>query len=466
MACAGALSLLAWDGGPMAGGGMKGRRARASVAVVFVGVLAASAVAGAPAGAALDGAGLGAGRGRAGELDRSFGDGGIVLTDDAGASDLGNDVLVQPDGKVVAAGAWGATTGTTVTATFGVARYDHRGRLDRTFGGDGRVATDVGEGVDIANAVVRQRDGKLVAIGTTYGASGSEPRIALARYRPDGRLDPTFGDGGVVVTAVGEQAFADGAAIGPDGRVVVAGYTYGANEAVLARYTSNGELDPAFGDGGVVTTAFGGRYARAYDVAVGADGSIVTAGQAGFGDTDDWGVARFRPDGTPDPSFGGDGIATVSVSDLAYEDARSLALLPGGAVALLGYTDDTWVLARLGPDGTLDTRFGRAGVARTGIVGEAHDIVAQPDGKLVAVGRSTPTGADFDATVARFRSDGRPDRHFGTGGVTTTDVDAGTDEAAAVAIGPDGAILAAGTSYPVDNPTGYAADMLVTRYHG
>src|ERR1044071_6086577 len=136
------------------------------------------------------------------------------------------------------------------------------GDLDPTFEGDGKVLTDFNHSTDIANAVAIQADGKLVVVGTTYQDNDfSTEDFAVARYNPDGTLDKTFGTGGKVQTDFpGLAAVASSIVIQPDGKIVVAGgafplFTFLGNFE-LVRYNPNGSLDRSFGDGGIVTTFF------------------------------------------------------------------------------------------------------------------------------------------------------------------------------------------------------------------
>jgi len=449
----------------MAGWGGR-RRARPTIAMAIVAGTISLVAAATPAGGRLEGGD----RSRPGTLDRWFGHDGIVLTDHAGGGDSARDVLVQPDGAIVAVGTR-VVAGDRPTDDMAVARYDRHGRLDRRFGNGGRVATDFGGRLETAEAVLRQRDGKIVAAGSAWDPNGLGPDFAIARYQHDGSLDPTFGDGGTVTTSILENDYATSVALQRDGRILVAGYADGPPEgyasAVLIRYTTDGELDPTFGESGIVVTQFldeDRSNAWIEDIAVAPDGTIVAAGLAARLDRADWGVARFRADGTLDPRFGEGGVATVDTT-LEAERATGVALSPDGGITLLGAAENTWNLARLRPDGTLDPWFGDGGIVRAGIVGDPYDIAVQPDRRIVVGGRTSPSGNDYDATVARFRRDGTIDTSFGTNGVTTTDVAGGTQDANAVALQRDGDIVVAGTSEPIA-PTRTGADFLVARYHG
>ncbi len=124
--------------------------------------------------------------------------------------------------------------------------------LDPTFGNGGKVITDFNR-EDYANAVVLQPDGKLIVAGTTGGPTTSD--FLIVRYNGDGSLDTSFGNGGKVLTDFGMQDYAHAIAVQPDGKIVAAGVGEGpsSTNTVLARYNADGSLDSTFGIGGKVT---------------------------------------------------------------------------------------------------------------------------------------------------------------------------------------------------------------------
>src|SRR5262245_33812191 len=217
-----------------------------------------------------------------GTLDASFGTGGRVTTTIGGNFDFARGVVVQPDGKIVAAGVAMGDLG----SDFGLTRYNSDGTLDTSFGINGIATTDFGGNFEGAWSVALQEDGKIVAAGLTT-LSGIN-QFALARYNSDGTLDASFGTGGRVTTGFPGASVANAfsVALQPDGKVVVAGWTNidGGADFALARYTSTGSLDASFGTGGRVITAFadsqGLSLAGVFSVAVQPDGNIVAAGDA------------------------------------------------------------------------------------------------------------------------------------------------------------------------------------------
>ena len=169
------------------------------------------------------------------------------------------------------------------------------GDLDTTFGTGGVVTTSIGPGWDSAYGVAIQSDGKIVAAGSAH--NGSDNDFAVVRYTISGALDTTFGTGGVVTTSIGTgNDQASGIAIQPDGKIVAAGWAHSGSDYDFAvvRYTVSGTLDTTFGASGVVTTPIGPGSNRAHGVAIQPDGKIVAAGYADSGSDYDFAVVRYH----------------------------------------------------------------------------------------------------------------------------------------------------------------------------
>jgi uncharacterized delta-60 repeat protein len=231
-----------------------------------------------------------------GTLDRSFGDRGKVITNLKRSPDeWAAAVAIQPDGKLVVGG--GSLEG---DAEWVLARYQRDGRLDPSFGNTGSTLTKPGLlGTGEIRALLLTSGGKIVAVGGGSGR-GSSYRIAIVRYRPDGRVDPTFGRRGRVVTPVDSSFSANAfdAARQRDGKIVVAGASRG--RILVARYLRNGSLDPTFGKAGVaIRQPPESRSEYASGVALQGDGRIVVAGGSapldseGFPGASDFALARF-----------------------------------------------------------------------------------------------------------------------------------------------------------------------------
>jgi uncharacterized delta-60 repeat protein len=219
-----------------------------------------------------------------GRLDSSFGANGIAISDFSGYG--GYSAAIQPDGKIVVAGA--------VAGEFGLARYKINGKPDSSFGVNGKVITEMYYGT--ATSVAVQADGKIVAGGFSWWEYGSN--FEVMRYNPNGDRDISFGANGRV--SGGSETVVTSIALQPDGKIVVAG---GVNDqepysCILARYKTNGIPDSSFGLNGEVVTNFEIGTSDFYSsVAIQADGKIVAAGPSKL-TYYRGGVARYNGDNT------------------------------------------------------------------------------------------------------------------------------------------------------------------------
>ncbi len=344
-----------------------------------------------------------------GALDPTFGSGGRVLSriGSSGDNTVAIAEAIQGDDKIVVVGEWMHNS----HDYFAVVRFNANGSLDSTFGSGGKVVTAVGSIADFADAVSVQSDGKIVVAGDSYQGSGNID-FAVVRYMPTGALDPTFGTNGKVVTAFGRSYDEPNAmAIQSDGKIVLAGYTTNLNQSkfwfALARYTSSGSLDPTFGTGGRVVSAIGPTVeAFAFGVAIQTDGDIVAAGQSYNGTGNDFALARYSPLGVLDGTFGSGGSVTTTIGG----NARASAVLvqSDGKIVAIGVTGTTthsdFAVARYRTSGALDSTFGSGGIVTTDFASQNDAALAgaiQSDGKIVAAGfTESPPYPDF--AVARY----------------------------------------------------------------
>ncbi len=375
----------------------------------------------------------------AGALDTTFGEAGKALTAFPGfAITQAYALAVQPDGKIVVAGFASVSSG---GEDFAVARYLEDGRLDAAFDGDGMLTTDFGAN-DRARAVALQADGKIVVAG--WSSAGDD--FAVARYLPDGQLDPSFDGDGRLTTDFGAVDAAYALMLQADGQIVVAGNSgnFINSNFALARYLADGRLDAAFDGDGRLTTDFGAAES-AHALALQPDGKIVAAGEIRSGAfASSFALARYLADGQLDAAFDGDGRLTTTFgsSDSAY----ALALQPDGKIVVAGsvstLSNPDFALARYLADGQLDAGFDGDGKLTTDFGGaeSAHALALQPDGKIVAAGT---TFSDF--ALARYLADGQLDAGFDGDGKLTTDF-GGADSAYALAPLAGDRLVAVGSS--------------------
>jgi uncharacterized delta-60 repeat protein len=319
-----------------------------------------------------------------GALDTTFGSGGRRVVDFGGADESAYGAALQPDGRIVLAG--------DSDLRVAVVRLHPNGSLDTTFSGDGRKVFSWGA-VSRATAVLLAPNGKILLAGLSGPEGGN---VQVARLKPDGALDTTFGTGGTATVDFGGDDFGLAMARQADGRILVVGRSTAAG-AVVARLRATGALDPDFGAGGRV--ALPGS-ASANAVVVQADRRIVVAGNAIASTT--MTVTRLRPDGSPDPTFDGDGTATIDFGSLA-DLANGAVLQPDGRIVVAGYTQaaEDVAVARIHADGSPDATFGAAGKATVdfGVATFGNAVALQRNGRIVVVGQRT--GGD-DFAVARL----------------------------------------------------------------
>jgi uncharacterized delta-60 repeat protein len=383
-----------------------------------------------------------------GDLDLTFsGDG--KQTTDFGSFPVGAaDGALVPYGKIVAVGGTG-------NGDFALARYHPNGALDPSFSGDGKQTTDFGggPGTDVATAVAPAANGKIVVVG--FGAP--EPGFALARYNPNGSLDPTFSGDGKLTTNFGASVSGGAAdvAIQPNGKIVVVGYASGS--FALARYNHNGSLDPTFSGDGKLTTNFGQFSDVANGVAIQPNGKIVAVGRGGAAGSN-FALARYNPNGSLDTSFSGDGRQQTDFG--GYDGANGVALQGNGRIVAVGFAlGGDFALARYHPNGSLDKNFSGDGRKRTDFGGDADGAtgvaIAPPsygNNKIVAVGCACPDDVNArDFALARYRPNGSLDKTFSADGKLTTDFGASEDVARGVVLQGDGKIVAVGGGGPGGN---------------
>ena len=312
------------------------------------------------------------------------------------------------------------------------------GDLDPSFAGTGWVRTlEVRAGATNfmprgATGVAVQPDGRIVTAGEIHDGQ-SNHYFGAVRYLPDGRLDPSFGAGGVTAVDLGSFEIPRAVAIQPDGKIVVAGESDCVTARCIAvmRFNPDGSPDVGFGSGGVVRKEFYLQASWANDVAIQRDGRIVLAGsRLRGGDAQDSElicVVRLLPDGRLDPTFDSDGTARLNMGygndgAQALTIQRSRIVVAGHGLEAAG--GSRFGVARLRADGRLDRSFARRGF-RTVSFGDrrpagAYAVAATPNGRLLLAGNVAREGGAPEIAVARLTPGGALDRTFGARGRVRT----------------------------------------------
>jgi uncharacterized delta-60 repeat protein len=357
------------------------------------------------------------------------------------------------------------------------------GDLDISFNPlDGYVTYDVGTAGSTDEMIfdlVIQPDGKIVAVGM-YD-DGSDQDVLVLRYKTDGTLDETFGNGGVVVydhTGLNTRDAAMGAAVQPDGRIVGTGYSniFGHEDVLVFRLNRDGSPDGSFGQNGAVTVDlsitnpndFGG------DVALIPDGRIVVAGATTDGPNPwegdvDGVILMLDTDGELDPNFNWPTSPGKIIYDPgASNDAAlfSVEAMPDGRILAGGYQEDAGIekvlILRYDNEGNPDTSLAGDGslLANPGGDVQPGGVAIQPDGKIVVTGNFyAGSGNGRDLFVLRTSSSGTLDNTFDSDGWATWSYGSDDVKARDLAIQTDGKIVAVG-----DVDDGPASGALVWRF--
>lgn len=303
--------------------------------------------------------------------------------------------------------------------------------LDIGFGNEGKVTTPIGTQEDIGNSVVIQPDENLIVAG--YSKNGTNFEIALVRYKNNGDLDPDFGIGGIVTTDIGTGSdIARSLALQADEKIVVIGYSYytgSDSDIALIRYNSDGSLDNNFGINGKVMTDFNGYNDYGNSLAIGDDEKIIVTGNSiSPNQSSDFIIVRYLPDGSLDSIFGINGKVVIDFGDFDY--AYKVILQPDGKIVIVGQADNPsdhdFFICRLDEIGNLDNSFGQGGIVTTDF-GDFDDkavsAILQPDNKIIVVGGVPDNLFTSPFMIARYNVNGSLDNTFGIGGKVTTDFD-------------------------------------------
>lgn len=383
------------------------------------------------------------------ELDITFNGTGKVATDFTDNMDVPHELLIQPDGKIVAVG----HANTNVSPQyFALARYNVDGSLDTSFGDNGKVLTDfdkttVNEG---ALAGVLQPDGKIIAAGFVNVFSPGEGYFALVRYNPNGSIDTSFGNNGRVrISQRPHMHFVRAIALAPDGKIIVAGDYFTAlstTETLVYRLDTSGSVDGSFGSQGRYASSHGSTMGDANlpkAMAVMPDGSIVIAGtfNKNLSATDPV-ITRLTADGLPYPGFGSQGRLQFSTPNIS-DSFNGVTVTPDGRIVAVGTSDSRFHIVRMFGNGMLDISFSDDGQVTTqAMLGTANSVFARPGGKLFVTGSGYENMTSFGAAAYNFN--GSLDTSFSDDGMLVFNFGGTRTEATCATVDSLGRILIGG----------------------
>jgi len=402
-----------------------------------------------------------------GQLDRSFGEAGIVVYsspfsegDSLFNSPIQfNAVAQQVDGKLVAVGTIGIGSNHTAIV---IVRFDSSGIVDSSFGNSGiaKIDWEPWTNFPAGRALKIQEDGKIIVVGTgSYDEQDQRTNFTVIRLNADGSLDPTFGTDGEVSTEISIWDYANAITLQTDEKILVAGSAHNAasgesrSDFVIVRYNSDGSLDQSFGVNGMAITDVSGlvgvgsgRNDAANAIALSDRGEIVVVGHSDLASNiGAFAIVKYDSNGTLDSEFGSGGIVTHNFDsqDFPRASANSVLIQPNGAIIVAGYTElfgskTDFAVIRLSQDGSLDLNFGEGGMLTVDLDGfrpyEMNDedrafcVVAQPSDGFLVVGSgvinldlstTSPTGRDV--ALVSIDNNGALVSDFGNNGIVLTD---------------------------------------------
>ncbi|MES2649841.1 MAG: T9SS type A sorting domain-containing protein [Bacteroidota bacterium] len=372
--------------------------------------------------------------------DPTFGINGAVSTAVAATGNTTSQLIVESmlttDGKIV-----------FVINQQGKTRISKRlpnGMPDLAFGKSGFSVT----ASLVPTAAALQPDGKIVVGGSSDGFSN----FMLARYNTNGTLDPTFGNGGIVISDITPSTdFLLSMAITTTGSIITAGNTNG--QFTLVAFTANGTLDDAFGNNAIVRTDFNGMGSSINEITLQEDGKIVAAGFVNGLSNYDFALARYHPDGSPDLSFN---VTGRTSSDFGERDmATAVVVDKNGKIYAGGNSADLsgfqhFRIARYNSDGSPDKTYNKGAGSLLASFGDSYNginsIKLQVDGTLIAAGFTNINPPYNDIALTHIYADGTIDNTFGNNGVLLADANRQNDECGFLLIQPDGQILTGGAS--------------------
>lgn len=275
-----------------------------------------------------------------GALDPDFGTGGKV-TQAIGLVGEVRDVAIQSDGRIVIAGSFRTSGSNTFV---GMRRYLDDGTVDSTFGINGTVTR--GPGIQhIGRRMALQPDGRIVIAGSVQFSAGAAFQVLAFRFKTDGAPDSSFGGFGRIASDVSAfNDFGQSVALHPDGRILIAGHAgtvpEAANRYLAVRFHADGRRDSTFdADGMALSPLFGAQfgYSFAEDVVFLPTGAALIGGQATLvGTSDDFGLLQFAADGALDPGFDTDGMAILDMANTDRDYISKLLRQPDGKLVAVG----------------------------------------------------------------------------------------------------------------------------------
>lgn len=384
-----------------------------------------------------------------GTIDGNFGTGGKIIFNINGNNyNNANCLSVTNTDKILITGGENSTPYDCF-----VVKYNSNGDADNTFSGGGLVAIPLEGGQSDLHNLFKLPDGELLGVGTEVGSNSSQ--ISFAKLLLNGTPDNSYGLNGKKVVAASSAYYFGCSQMQQDGKILVAS----SGISNILRFDNNGNPDPTFSVGGILTLPSIQNYYIQSILSIATQGNgkiLVLASITSLTVYNEISFALycFNQNGTPDLSFGVNGVTLLLAPPLAgyyvsqpraFSDGKILIRNDGKIVvfgALLNQPPYSWYgitlyLARLNSDGSFDNSFGPGGTLLGGFLYDPNiSGIILGDNKLLV---------NSGYTLMKFNEDGSPDNSFGTGGsLNTTTMGSYSN----IKLQQDGKILKIGATSP------------------
>ncbi len=271
-----------------------------------------------------------------GTVDNTFGSSGKVIVDNSSRDDRAYALQIQTDGKIVVSG-YSISGG---DADFMTVRLNSDGKVDNTFGTAGIKQIDIGSSEDKCYGNYIQPDGKIL-MGGIVNNGGLD--FVIVRLNTDGSIDNSFGNSGKQITDFkGKDDWAFSIAMQSTGKILLGGYCKSTNnnDYAMACYDSTGKLDNSFGVGGIQVTPIGSNDDFGRGVCVQGNDKILFIGR--YKDANGKlavGLVRYNADGSLDNSFGLSGKFTKKFGSGGDDYCNGVTIQPNGRILIVGFTN-------------------------------------------------------------------------------------------------------------------------------
>jgi uncharacterized delta-60 repeat protein len=403
-----------------------------------------------------------------GILDATFNGTGFIIENISGKGFAyqGFSVAVDNLGRILVSGASASASGTSGLIVW---RFNAAGTPDSSFNGGFITApAPTNAGDSAGNALTTDQETRILVAGFSSNGLGSSS-VAVWRFNPDGTPDTSFNRTGSVIQSHGTNDIGLAIARDLNNRILVTGSSEdssGFSEMIIWRFNTDGTPDTSFNGTGLVAIRNAtGANSSDMGVSITVDGSnrilVTGSGQDSSGNTV-MAIWRFNPDGTPDTSFHGTGLAAVrnALGNNSSDAGTSIAVDGSGRILVTGSSQDlsgntALLVRRFNSDGTPDTSFHGTGLAihqsafGTNSSDSGKSISVDGNGRILITGSSRNLSGNTAMIVWRLNSDGTPDTNFNGTGLAVFELAAqqtNINIGQSIALDTAGRILVAGTS--------------------